>query len=294
MLLWCINRSTIFKPGHGWCRDATRDALQIDCFVQNNRTLGSPSGTNRWRNWNSSEGRLIVYFVEQEKSQNGNWTKQKKKPNRNNHPNISPSMHFECTLFHYNMSTKDLIHNIILYFDLKKLLPCTATLKFFSWSPPSLVATHWNRPVSDTWARGIISRQPLAASRSPSLCLTNCPSLYHLRMEIVTMTLFILCNEWKKFRAEVLRYCRCRCPSGLAFQLQRAIDNYGAVSHLVSSINRRRHWGHFLKINSPGWDTQNKQIFRYLWWPYFTQHCVSYICKATVMKTCIILLLVVC
>lgn len=65
------------------------------------------------------------------------------------------------------------------------ILPWTTTLKSLSWSPASLVATHWNRAVSETWARETTSRRLLAATRNPSPCLTGFPSLYHLEEGIV-------------------------------------------------------------------------------------------------------------
>lgn len=62
------------------------------------------------------------------------------------------------------------------------ILPWTTTLKSLSWSPASLVATHWNRAVSETWARETTSCRPLAATRNPLPCLTGVPSLYHLEI----------------------------------------------------------------------------------------------------------------
>lgn len=42
--------------------------------------------------------------------------------------------------------------------------------------------------------------------------------------------------------AGLLRYDRGRGPSGLTLQLQRAIDDDRAVSHVVSAVNERRHY----------------------------------------------------
>lgn len=83
---------------------------------------------------------------------------------------------------------------IIASFNYKvhdKALPWTTTLKSLSWSPASLVATHWNRAVSETWARETTSRRPLAATRNPSPCLTGFPSLYHLQFAIWILLLII-------------------------------------------------------------------------------------------------------
>lgn len=71
------------------------------------------------------------------------------------------------------------------------ILPWTTTLKSLSWSPASLVATHWKRAVSDTWGRETTSRRPLAATLNPSPCLTGFPSLYHLENNHFTVNMCV-------------------------------------------------------------------------------------------------------
>lgn len=89
------------------------------------------------------------------------------------------------------------------------VLPWTTTLKSLSWSPASLVATHWKRAVSDTWARDTISRRPLATTRNPSPCLTGFPSLNHLENysfydEYVCVCMYICLCTWMRCRSYVM------------------------------------------------------------------------------------------
>lgn len=122
------------------------------------------------------------------------------------------------------------------------ILPWTTTLKSLSWSPASLEATHWKRAVSETWARETISRRPLADTRRPSPRRTALPSLYHLCQRNVSVrvqaTLHVFVSALER---RSLRDGRRRCSSGLALQLQGAVDDHCDVRPLVRFVNERRN-----------------------------------------------------
>lgn len=171
MLTSCVDWSSIFKPGNGWRRNSTGDTVQTHGLVENHWTFSRSIGTDGWRNCRGTEGR----FLSLETFYNWKWGTRKFKKGKARFC-CSLQLEFRQSHLHLKDTEMGLFNFKVSFF----VLPWTTTLKSLLWFPASLVATHWKRAVSETWAREMTRRRPPAAIHNPSPCRNSFPSLCHL------------------------------------------------------------------------------------------------------------------